>query len=197
MNTEGEGFPGWIPLDGEAGLRALEQDQADAIFALVSNNREHLGRWLPWVETTHEPADTAAFLRQAAENRSRGRTAAYAIWAEGGLRGIIGLHDIDRSNGVAQIGYWIAADWQGRGLVTRAVRALLHLAFADLRLERIEIRCATGNLRSQAVPKRLGFTCEGRLRAAQRLHGQGVDMLVYGLLREEWRRLRRASGEQI
>jgi ribosomal-protein-serine acetyltransferase len=74
--------------------------------------------------------------------------------------------------------------------MTRAVRALLAMAFDGLALERIEIRCAAGNVRSQAIPKRLGFTYEGTLRSAQRLHGRSVDLRIYGLLREEWLRLR-------
>lgn len=163
----------------------------------MAASREHLGRWLPWVEQTREAGDTRKFLEQVAANRSQGRTAAYGIWRGDELAGLIGLHDIDSSSGTAQIGYWIAERFQGRGVMTRAVAALIRLAFGELGLERIEIRCAAGNQRSQAIPKRLGFTYEGMLRSAQRLGGERVDLRVYGLLREEWRRLRAVSAEQI
>lgn len=197
MGGNRQAFPAEIGLGDEAVLRQLEPPHADAIFAVVADNREHLGRWLPWVESTKEAADTRAFLEQVKENRERGKTAAYGIWSGDALAGLIGLHDVDASNGTAQIGYWIAAAFEGRGLMTRAVQALLRMAFEDLGLERIEIRCAGGNLRSQAIPKRLGFTYEGTLRGAQRLHGERVDLRVYGLLREEWRRLRAASAENV
>ncbi|MCX7602583.1 MAG: GNAT family N-acetyltransferase [Bryobacteraceae bacterium] len=189
--------PARIAMGEGIELRRLEPADADAIFAVVAANREHLDPWLPWVEGTHEAADTRAFLEQVEENRARGRTAAYGIWQGGELAGLIGLHDIDASNASAQIGYWLAERWQGRGLMTRAVQALVELAFRELGLGRIEIRCAAGNLRSQAIPKRLGFTYEGTLRAAQRLHGKPVDLRIYGLLREEWERLRAASAEQV
>lgn len=190
-------FPSRIPLGGALELRALEPEQAEVIFAVVAANRDHLGRWLPWVSSTREPADTRAFLHQVAGNRARGQTAAYGIWAQEELAGLIGLHDIDSSNGSAQIGYWIAARFEGQGMITRAVRALLELAFGPLGLERIEIRCAAGNLRSQAIPMRLGFTFEGTLRRAQWLNGARVDLRIYGLLREEWERLRAASAEDV
>lgn len=190
-------FPARIGLGEGYQLRQLEPSDAEAIFAVVEANREHLGRWLPWVDHTREPGDTLKFLEQVAANRSQGRTAAYGIWRGGELAGLIGLHDMDISNGTAQIGYWIAEPFQGRGLMTRAVAALIRTAFEQLGLARIEIRCAAGNQRSQAIPKRLGFTFEGALRSAQRLGGERVDVRVYGLLREEWERLRAASAEQV
>ncbi len=197
MDARGDAFPERIPAGPGCELHQLEPEDAAGIFALVCANREHLGQWLPWVESTHEEADTRRFLEQVRANRAEGRTAAYSLRAGGRLAGLIGLHDIDAANGTAQIGYWLAAEFEGRGWMTRAVRALLDMAFRSLALDRIEIRCAAGNLRSQAIPKRLGFTYEGTLRGGQRLHGGRVDLRIYGLLREEWERLRAVSAEDV
>ncbi len=188
-------FPERIIVDGELELRQLETADAEEVFALVCANREHLGKWLPWVESTETAEDTRRFLEQVAENRREGKTAAYGLRVAGKLAGLVGVHDIDASNGTAQIGYWLTSAQEGRGRMTAAVRALIERAFREAGLERIEIRCAAGNARSQAIPKRLGFTCEGTLRGAQRLHGERVDIRVYGLLREEWERMRAASSE--
>ncbi len=185
-------FPPAIPVSADFELRQLEPSEAEEIFAVVCANREHLARWLPWVESTRAVEDTRKFLEQVSANRAEAKTAAYSLRVRGALAGIIGLHDIDEANGTAQIGYWLAADYEGQGWMTRAVRALLGMAFDGLGLERIEIRCAAGNLRSQAIPLRLGFTYEGTLRSAQRLPGGRVDIRVYSLLREEWSRLRAA-----
>lgn len=185
-------FPPVIPVDAHCELLQLDPSGAEEIFAVVCRNREHLARWLPWVESTRAVEDTRRFLEQVSANRAEGKTAAYSLRVQGALAGLIGLHDIDEANGTAQIGYWLAADHEGRGRMTQAVRALLGMAFDGLGLERIEIRCAAGNLRSQAIPSRLGFTYEGVLRSAQRLPGGRVDIRVYSLLREEWRRLRAA-----
>jgi ribosomal-protein-serine acetyltransferase len=189
-------FPHVIPVEAECRLVQLEPEDAEEIFGAVCANREHLGRWLPWVESTHEVSDTRKFLEQVAANRREGKTAAYSVRVRGALAGLAGLHDIDQANGSAQIGYWLAAAYEGHGWMTRSVRALVCMAFEGAGLERIEIRCAAGNTRSQAIPRRLGFTYEGRLRSAQGLHGGRVDMLVYGLLREEWNWLIAAAGHR-
>jgi ribosomal-protein-serine acetyltransferase len=84
------------------------------------------------------------------------------------------------------IGYWLGESYQGKGLMTGACRALVDYLFSELRLQRIEIRCATSNARSCAVPQRLGFTKEGVLRQAQAFDDHYLDLEVYGLLAEDW-----------
>jgi len=54
-------------------------------------------------------------------------------------------------------------------------------------MHRVEIRCGTGNHRSCAVPERLGFTREGVLREAQWVSGRWVDLVVWGMLEQEWK----------
>ncbi|MFZ5928101.1 MAG: GNAT family N-acetyltransferase [Acidobacteriota bacterium] len=196
MPAQGARFPPVIPVSPDAELVQLELQDAEAIFSLVCANRGHLGQWLPWVESTQAAGDTRRFLQQVAANREEGRTAAYSLRLRGALAGLAGLHDIDPANGTAQIGYWLAKQYEGQGWMTRAVRALLGMAFDGLGLERIEIRCAAGNTRSQAIPRRLGFTYEGTLRSAQQLAGGRTDLRVYSLLRKEWARLDRPPAEQ-
>jgi ribosomal-protein-serine acetyltransferase len=73
--------------------------------------------------------------------------------------------------------------------MTDACRALVDYLFSELKLHRIEIRCATDNVKSWAVPKRLGFSKEGVLRQAQAFDGRFLDIEVYGLLAEDWNRV--------
>jgi len=75
---------------------------------------------------------------------------------------------------------------QGRGLVPHATAALLTRAFRVDGLNRVEIRCAEGNHRSRAVPRRLGFQEEGLLRDAEWLYDHFVDHVVYGMLAADW-----------
>ena len=64
---------------------------------------------------------------------------------------------------------------------------MLDYLFNELRLERMEIRCATGNTRSCAIPERLGFTREGVLRHGEWVNDRWVDLVVWGMLQEDWR----------
>jgi ribosomal-protein-serine acetyltransferase len=94
---------------------------------------------------------------------------------------------VDWRNSAGSIGYWLAADAQGRGLMTRAVAACLDHAFAAWDLHRIEIRAAPDNARSRAVPERLGFVQEGILREAERHADRFGDLVVYAMLAADWR----------
>ena len=87
-----------------------------------------------------------------------------------------------------EIGYWISVAEEGRGLVTRAVRALMDVGFGDLGLHRIEIRAGVDNLRSRAIPERLGFVREGIERGGERGANGFYDLVVYATLEDEWPR---------
>lgn len=166
-------------------LRAAEPDDAEEVFAVVDSNREHLRVWLPWVDGSQAARDTRAFLQQDAELRSRGETATYLVLENDAVAGFIGLHAIDPINRSFLIGYWLAKSSEGRGLITRSCHHMLTVAFEFYDMERAVIRCAVGNTRSAAIPKRLGFTLEGIERHGQRLHGGFVDLEIYSLLRGE------------
>jgi RimJ/RimL family protein N-acetyltransferase len=94
---------------------------------------------------------------------------------------------VDWANRATSIGYWIAESSQGRGTVTEAVRALTKHAFEVWKLNRVEIRAATGNTRSAAIPLRLGYVQEGVLRQVER-HGETYeDLAVYSMLATDWK----------
>ena len=98
---------------------------------------------------------------------------------------MIGYHQVDRINRSVEIGYWLSADYQGRGIIARACRFLVNYAFTEMGLTRVVIRCAVGNHKSCAVPERLGFKKEGVLRQAEWLYDHFVDLVVYATLKEE------------
>ena len=163
-------------------VRVLEPDDAEDVFALVDANRGRLRPWMPWVDATEGPADTRAFIER---DRAADGMDALGMYVEGRYVGGIGLRP-DAALGDAEIGYWVGATHEGRGLVTRACRALIDRAFGDLGLHRVTIRVAPDNARSRAIPERLGFTEEGVMREAGRSALGHHDLVVYGLLDREW-----------
>ncbi len=74
--------------------------------------------------------------------------------------------------------------------MTAACRKLIDYAFDELKMNRVEIRCAAANARSRAVPERLGFQQDGILRQSEWLHDAFVDLVVYSTLTGEWQRLK-------
>jgi ribosomal-protein-serine acetyltransferase len=101
------------------------------------------------------------------------------------LIGSVGLNTFNLPARSTEIGYWVAKDAQGDGVVTKACRTLIQYVFDDLGLNRIELRCSTVNTRSAAVAERLGFTREGTLRQAEFINEKPHDFYVYGLLAED------------
>jgi ribosomal-protein-serine acetyltransferase len=173
-------------LDADTTLRPVEACHADAIFALTDANRAALREWLPWVDDTRAPDDTRGFIEGALRQLASGNGFQAGIWHTGQIAGMIGFHYFDRHNRKTEIGYWLGAAFQGKGIMTRACRALLGYAFGEQRLNRVEIRCATDNARSRAIPQRLGFHEDGVLRQDSWLYDHYVDTVVYSLLAGEW-----------
>ena len=69
----------------------------------------------------------------------------------------------------------------------RACKAYIAYGFNELDLNRIEIRVAEENKKSRAIPEKLGFQEEGKIRQAEWLYDHYVDHVIYGLLAEEWK----------
>jgi ribosomal-protein-serine acetyltransferase len=175
-----------LVADDEVSLELAEERDAAAIFALVDANRDHLRPWMPWVDGTVTVADTAAFLRFVRGEYGAGRAFHCNLMYRGTICGGIGLNRIDRAHDKADLGYWVGADHQGLGIVTRATRALTTAAFRDLGLYRVAIQAAVDNVRSRAVPERLGFAFEGVLRGNEKVGDRYLDHATYAALADEW-----------
>jgi ribosomal-protein-serine acetyltransferase len=173
-------------LNDRHSLRQLALGDAEELFAVVDANRAYLRRWLPWLDRTQSVDDSRRFLEDVAQQAGSNRNIQAAILFDGRIAGIASYHRIDWQNRNTSLGYWLAEEHQGRGLVTASCRVLVDHAFAALNLHRLAIACATGNVRSRAIPQRLGFVHEGRHRETEWLYDRFVDHEVYVQLQPEW-----------
>ncbi len=177
-----------LKLGDDLELRLLEERHSEDLFAVVDQNRQHLRQWLPWLDTNASPDDARSFIKSALDQFANNAGLVAGIWYRNRIAGVIGYNSIDWINRNAHIGYWLGARYQGKGIVTRACKALIDYAFNELELNRVEIRCATGNMKSRAIPQRLGFAQEGLVRQAEWLYDHFVDHAIYGMLASEWKR---------
>jgi len=173
-------------IDEDISLRMLTNNDADRLFEITDQSRIYLREWLPWVDQTKTIKDSETFIQMSIQMYIDRIGLTTGIFYKNVLVGVAGFNRIDWENKIGYIGYWLANDYQGRGIMTRAVRALINFAFNEYELNRIDIRAASGNIKSQAIPKRLGFTNEGLLRQTEWLYDHFVDHIVYGLLKSEW-----------
>lgn len=178
-------FP--FQLNAQLRLELLAPRHAPQLFNAVNENRKHLSPWMPWVSSTQSVADVESFIATTCQQLASNNGFQTAILVEQEIVGVIGMHKIEWPNKATSLGYWLAEKHQGQGIMTKACSAYVTHAFTQLNLHRLEIRCATENTRSRAIPQRLGFTQEGTLRAAEAIEGRWLDHVVYGLLATEWR----------
>lgn len=175
-----------LKVDNEINLQLLQPQDSSELFRLVDKNRKHLRKWLPWVDNITSSLQyhsiIPSWLKQYADNN--GFQA--GIRFRGKLVGVIGLHSIDWHNKQTTIGYFLAEGYEGNGIMTKSVQALLNYIFFNLYLHRVEIRCGILNKKSRAIPERLGFKQEGLIREAEFLYDHYHDLIVYGMLSQEW-----------
>lgn len=173
-------------IDAETSLIALDMPDASALFALIETSRDHLHDWLPWIDDILTLDDARRFIDAAQRQAQAGASLHAGIWYQGQLAGVVALNYIDQLHGQAEIGYWLGAAFQGRGLMTAACRVLVDYVFDTIHLRRVEIRCAAENLRSRAIPGRLGFVEEGSARQLEWARGRYMETIIYAMDAAAW-----------
>jgi ribosomal-protein-serine acetyltransferase len=177
-------------LGGGIELVQFEPGDAGTVFAAVERNRAYLRQWLPWVDQTRTAGEIRQFIARATAQFEAGLGPNFGIWLDGTLAGAIGCHPINPADRSCSVGYWIDSACQGKGTITQCCRHLLDYLFDEVGLHRAEIRCATGNTRSCAIPRRLGFSHEGVLRQAEWVNDRWLDLDVWSMLEQEWPKAR-------
>ncbi|KIL36333.1 alanine acetyltransferase [Cohnella kolymensis] len=168
-------------------LRLLEARHAEAVYEVIEMNRGYLSEWFPWVPNTKNAEHTKTFIENELRRFAHNNGVSTGIFYENKYIGNISIHEINWNSKLSSIGYWISSEYQGLGIVTTCCRELLNYAFETLGLNKIEIRARTDNVRSSAIPIRLGFKQEGILRQVDYNNDRYYDHVVYGLLKDEWR----------
>lgn len=169
-------------------LKKVQLDDAKPLFAIISRQREYLGRWLPMIDKTHQLEDTEHFI-QSLEHSNEW---VFGIHYNCQLVGLISYTKIDYSNLKLDIGYWLSNTFQGKGIITQSLQALLDYAFNELYINRVQIKCATENIASKKIPQRLHFTFEGIERQGLLLSsGEFTDFEIYSMLSQQWKALKK------
>lgn len=170
-------------LNNKVKLSLSIPQYADELFELTDRNRDFLKQWLPWLDTVTKPSDTKEFIKKQLLRFQQGEALHVTILYRDKIAGVLGYNWIDQFNGIGYIGYWLAREYNGKGVMTESVKDLIGLGFEYYALNRIEIRCAVDNHKSRAIPERLNFEQEGIIRQSGKVNGKYLDHVVYGFLK--------------
>ncbi|MEK4227990.1 GNAT family N-acetyltransferase [Solibacillus sp. FSL H8-0538] len=176
----------YYQIDEELSLKLVTTHDTEEIYDMIDGSRVHLREWLGWLDTTIGPEITRQFTELNLQRFAKNEALDTAIVYKGKIVGKIGFNSINWSNKTAQIGYMLAEGAQGKGIMTRSVKAMTAIAFEHYGLHKVEIHVAEGNVKSRAIPARIGYTQEGMIRSAEWLYDHYVDHIVYGMLRKDW-----------
>lgn len=157
-------------------------DKAKEFFDIVTKNKEFLAEWLEWVGLYTQPEVAFNYLNSISDVKEP----SYLIQVNGKVIGGHGFVDVNERYKIAEIGYWLAPEFNGRGFVTRGIRFLEDFAFGKCGMNRLQIKVDTENIKSQAVAVRAGYKKEGVLRHGYILYGAPRDLIVYSKLKSEW-----------
>lgn len=172
-------------IDEDIFLKELEVSDAQDIFNAIDKGREYLREWLPFVDMTRRVEDSIAFTGSVVQVPPSARESVYAILFEGHFAGLVGFKSTDLLNQKTEIGYWLAEEFQHKGIITRSCQKLIRFAFDELGFNRVQIKVAVKNFRSQRVAERLGCTREGVERDGELLINGFTDLYVYSLLKRD------------
>lgn len=171
---------------GDLTLRPLAASDADDVTEACQDS-ETL-RWLP-IPRPYTLANAEWFIGTfAPELRESGAGIVFAIQSAGRLAGVVDLKHVNWAYKVAEVGYWVAPWARGRGVASRASRALAEWAIRDHGFERVELFAATGNIASQRAAGKAGFVREGVARNAGYVHDGRVDLVLFSLVPDDLQR---------
>jgi ribosomal-protein-serine acetyltransferase len=173
-----------IKIDESLSLVIPNLNRAAEIFSLIDEDRNHLRTWLPWVGVTTSVEDTRKNLARRIAAFDKKEQASFYGLLNGEVVASVGFISFDDNDG--EIGYWLLSKYEGRGLMTSFVQACVDYGFDKLNLNKIIIKCAEGNSKSAAVPKRLGFIQSEKSVLDSIENGNRHRTLVFTLNKNNW-----------
>ncbi len=180
-----------ILIDDDLLLRSYKPEDAPELFRCINESRTHLRPYLNWVDGTTKMEHSLQFIQTAIAQQATGEAMALGIFLQEGrqLIGGIGMHHWNHDLKRAQVGYWIARECEGRGLMYRSAHRFLDFLFRKVGLNKVEMHIVPYNKRSLVLATRLGAKQEGCIRQSLRVAGKLEDVIVAGILRSEWETL--------
>ena len=159
------------------------EDAADLVAAI--NNKKVLDNLRDGVPYPYTEKDAAEFI-EAMLAADKNATYAFAIHCDGKAIGSIGVFRKDNVHRLtAEMGYYIAEPYWGKGIATQAIKQMCDYIFTNTDIIRIFATPYAHNAASCRVLEKAGFQHEGLLRQNAIKNGKSVDMKMYAILREE------------
>ncbi|MCC6371466.1 MAG: GNAT family N-acetyltransferase [Bacteroidia bacterium] len=170
-------------------VRPLQANDAPKYYSLIANNVARLTTYFPTTVIENQNAESskahvAARLARMAEREFF--TFVIEDTKEKIIIGIVFIKDINWKIPKGELGFYIDADYEGKGVLSKSLQYVITYAFSELKFIKVFMRVAEENTRSRKVAERLGFVTEGIIRKDfKTTEGEVIDVLYFGLLATE------------
>lgn len=169
-------------------LRPFRRRDVATLHEAVMASVPELAEWLPWA-VGYERAVAQRFIRESSAAWSEGRAFDFTVRPHDNLDSHVGnvsVWWVSQQNHVGEIGYWVRSDMTSQGVGTEITAKAMQIGFEEIGLHKIVLRIAVGNVGSEHIARKLGYTFEGTLRDEVKVGNRWLDHTVWSLLDREW-----------
>lgn len=147
-------------------IRMPKPGDGKAVHEAINASIDELKPWMPFAQKEQSEQEVEVNIRQSYLAFLKREDLRLLVFLKetGQFIASSGLHRIDWAIPKFEIGYWIDSRFSGKGYMTEAVEGITNFAFQELLARRVEIRCDEKNIKSRAIPERLGYSLEGTLK---------------------------------
>ena len=172
-------------------LRPPRMSDAEDIYRNI--NDKTIARWTLNIPHPYKRKDALKYIKMCKRNLIAMKELNLLIILKdsGIVLGAIGFVELDKKNKRGKLGYWLGKRHRGKGFMSEAVKLILALGFAKLKLHRISANVFEANIVSSTVLKKAGLKLEGRTREKWFRHGKWHDVLNYSILDREYKKRKR------
>lgn len=176
-----------IQIDENLELRPIHPTYAKEFLNLIRANKKHLKLWFPkTVKASKNIELLKKWIRNSMDKITNEEAYLTLIFYRDKIAGCAGFSNLNTGSNKGELSYWIAKQYQGKAIASKSIKALIKFGFKSLNLNRIQIKAAETNLKSRAIPEKLGFTLEGVLREYRLFNKRYFDSYIYSILEKEW-----------
>ncbi|MFA5303576.1 MAG: GNAT family N-acetyltransferase [Candidatus Nanoarchaeia archaeon] len=159
-------------------LRPLKVSDAKSTCKYIKGNKKYF-KYSTTMRFPHPISMEKKFIQNTIKNWKTGEGYEFGIIVNGEVIGCIGLH-VNKKDNNAELGYWLAKEFSGKGITTNAVKKVIKFGFNKIKLKRIYAYVIKGNIPSIKILTKSGFKEEGLLKKHKKLRKKYYDYYIFG-----------------
>ncbi len=168
-------------------IRPYQLGDAPLLHEAASESIADIYPWMPWCHPGYTLEESEKWLETCLAEREAKHAFDFAVYdqSDNQFLGGVAINQLHPIHQFANLGYWVRSSCAGHGIAITATHLCAQYGFAELKLKRLEILTAVGNVRSQRVAEKAGARREGLLRQRLNISGVWHDAVVFSLIPED------------